>query len=406
MIGRLQCKNSSGLICRIHWKHSTSIRRFIHSSTSLFNEGYDRKKDMTNIDSYGVKTTKFTKGIANPTRYLRRSFVPRSKKVNAVDTESEDDKFESSILKTLVIKPCTTVTTGERYDLGKCLEILNINGFQPSNLIPGEIVSFNYRTNGIDGTIMILGQTGSVVCWGVDERTALIEIVPLISEATVNKLEVEEYETEDMDYIEIESAEDLENLRSHSGIQSDPKTNSRLIGDVILINSIEKSEGILDKAAFSSGLSRSTALAVLENAMERHISNTRIITEKISTGLKLKVKESDALKSIGRLFLIRGRLNLYSELIETPDLYWSEPELEIIFKDVSRYLDISPRINILNSKLDYSTDECRAILSLLNERNSSFLEWIIIYLITFEVIFELFHFYKSNQESTKRVEVD
>ncbi|CAI6442802.1 CMF_HP2_G0012080.mRNA.1.CDS.1 [Saccharomyces cerevisiae] len=75
---------------------------------------------------------------------------------------------------------------------------------------------------------------------------------------------------------------------------------------------------MLDKAAFSSGLSRSTNLAVLEEAMEKHISKTRTITENISKGTKLNLRSSDALKSIGRLFLIRGKLNLYSELIETP----------------------------------------------------------------------------------------
>ena len=171
---------------------------------------------------------------------------------------------------------------------------------------------------------------------------------------------------------------------------------SFLCGDLILINSLDSDQGMLDKAAFSSGLSRSTNLAVLEEAMEKHILKTRTITENISRGTKLNLKSSDALKSIGRLFLIRGKLNLYSELIETPDLYWSEPQLEEIFKNVSRYLDIAPRINILNSKLDYSTDECRALISLLNERNSTFLEWIIIYLIAFELCFEIYHFYQKH----------
>lgn len=368
---------------------------------------HDKETSKKNyIENYGVRTTRFSKGKANPARYLRRSFVPKNVpgdgSLNAV---SATVKFDNEIMKTLPVRQCTTVTTCESYDLKKCLELLNHNGMRPVNLIAGEIVAFKYRCNGIEGDIMILGQTGSVVCWGFDEKIVIEKITPLIQVASINPLIVEDYESEDMDYAELTTFEEQETMRNNLNISQDFNADSLLIGDIILINSIDPALGILDKAAFSSGLSRSTSLAILENEMEKHISNTRIITEKISRGLKLNVKESDALKSIGKLFLIRGRLNLYSELIETPDLYWSEPKLEVIYKNVSRYLDISPRINILNSKLDYSTDECRAILSLLNERNSSFLEWIIIYLITFEVCFELFHFYRDyKKEQRKNIE--
>lgn len=387
---------------------SMSIRTLsLRSTNSSYKEFETDTKQVEssrkNTENYGVKTTRFTKGKANPARYLRRSFVPKNvpgdDSLNAV---SRTYNFDNEIMRVLPIRQCTTLTTCERYDLKKCLALLNYNGMKPSNLISGEIVAFKYRSHGTEGEIMVLGQTGTIVSWGFEEKIVVEKIVPLIQNASINPLTVEEYESEDMDYAELTTLEEQETIRRNLNISSDFNADSLLVGDIILINAINPTLGILDKAAFSSGLSRSTSLAILENEMEKHIANTRIVTEKISRGLKLKVKESDALKSIGKLFLIRGRLNLYSELIETPDLYWSEPKLEVIYKNVSRYLDISPRINVLNSKLDYSTDECRAIISLLNERNSSFLEWIIIYLITFEVCFELFHFYRDYQKDQQK----
>ena len=136
----------------------------------------------------------------------------------------------------------------------------------------------------------------------------------------------------------------------------------------------------------------------LEATLDSHIEKTREFTESLSRGRKLNISEKAVLQSTGRLFLMRGKLNLYSELIETPDLYWSEPQLEKIYRQISRNLDIQPRISILNTKLDYATDEARALMAVLNEKKGTRLEWIIIYLITVEVCFELFHFYEKYQD--------
>ncbi|KOH01109.1 Mrx10p DI49_0460 [Saccharomyces eubayanus] len=347
-------------------------------------------KDSSPMDTK-IKTMKTLTNSKNPTRYLRRSFVP-----NHRNEEREHDNLKDVLSKKyLKMESCTTITTGEGYNLKECVRFLKSQGYKPTNLITGEIVTFRYQDNGHKGDIMILGQNGSIVSWGFGESTVRDKIVPLVEGASINPLAKEDFETEDMDYVELVKKQDVERfLSGNNGAKPKFVDESFLSGDLILINSLDADQGMLDKAAFSSGLSRSTNLAVLEEAMEKHISKTRTITENISKGTKLNLKSNDALKSIGRLFLIRGKLNLYSELIETPDLYWSEPQLEVIFKNVSRYLDIGPRINILNSKLDYSTDECRALISLLNERNGAFLEWIIIYLIAFELCFEIYHFYQ------------
>ncbi|CAR29764.1 hypothetical protein ZYGR_0AD04480 [Zygosaccharomyces rouxii] len=350
------------------------------------NEGQSR------LDDLNVRTMKSPRSSQNLSKNLRRAFVPH---FNLTRYNFRDD-LESVLLKCLKVKSCTTVTTAESYDLSKCIALLHSQGFQPVSLIPDEIITFRHHCNGSTGDIMILGQSGSIICWGFDEATVNQNILKLVEDARTNPLNPDEFESEDMDYVELENKLQLESVQLESANHAAVKylETSLLVGDLILINSTDPGAGLLHKAAFSSGFSRSTKLAVLENAMERHIVETRIITEKVSKGVRLNLKRGDALKSIGRLFLIRGKLNLYSELIETPDLYWSEPQLEKIFKETSKYLDIGPRINILNSKLDYSTEETRALMGVLSEKNSTVLELIIIYLIAFELCFELYHFYE------------
>ncbi|QLQ80994.1 hypothetical protein HG537_0E03490 [Torulaspora globosa] len=356
-----------------------------------------------------LRTMKPPSGTQDSSRYLRRTFAPKYQRSRSLI----EDELEHVLTSALTVKPCTTVSTGERYDFEKCIQLLYSKGLRAVSLIPDEIISFRYQANGYRGDVMILIQNGTIVNWGFDETFVSQNILHLVEDARINPLPHESFETEDMDFVEVESVEQYETIQASVLQTSDIATTlakyagtSFLAGDLIVINSIDSDSGMLDKAAFSSGLARSTNLAVLEKALEAHISQTRIITEKISKGVKLKLGEGEALKLIGKLFLIRGKLNLYSELIETPDLYWSEPQLERTFKETSKYLDIGPRISILNSKLDYSTDECRALMSVLSERKSTFLEWIIIYLITLEIVFELYHFYEryylDNPKFTKK----
>lgn len=328
----------------------------------------------------------------NAARKLRRSFVPQSNRTHYISK----DQLAPHLISNFKVRSCTTITTSEKYDLFKVILLLNDQGLQPTNLIPGEIVTFKYTHDGDRGDVMILGQNGSIVSWGFDENTVLENILPLVSSARMNPLDRQKYESEDIDYIELVTEEDVAIIGLPSNIA---REESFISEDLLVVNSTNRSLGLLDKAAFSSGISRSTFLAVLESALDEHITQSRVITETFSKGTQINLKEKHFLKSIGRLFLIRGKLNLYSELIETPDLYWSEPQLEKIFKNVSKYLDVTPRINILNSKLDYSTDESRALLAVFNEKKSTFLEWIIIYLIAFEVCFELYHYYEKH--STK-----
>lgn len=380
-------------------RNGIKFRYLATKSTASVNEKLLKDSDLN------LRTMKAPSSPQDPSRYLRRTISPKYKRAFASVNDDDLEKVLTSFLK---VKPCTTVTTGERYDLRKCIQLLHAKGFQPTSLIPDEIITFKYQGDGYKGDVMIISQNASVVSWGFDETFVSQNILHLVEEARINPLAQDAFETEDMDYVEVENYEQFQSINSKaSGSATVGATlakygeTSFLAGDLIVINSTDPDSGMLYKAAYSSGLARSTSLAVLENSMEAHISRTRIITEKISRGVKLNLNEGEALRSIGRLFLIRGRLNLYSELIETPDLYWSEPLLERIFKQTSRYLDIGPRINILNTKLDYSTDECRALMGVLSEKKGTFLEWIIIYLISLEIIFEIYHFYERYYLDTR-----
>lgn len=86
-------------------------------------------------------------------------------------------------------------------------------------------------------------------------------------------------------------------------------------------------------------------------------------------------------------------LNLNSDLLDTPDMYWTAPDLEELYGKISRVLDNRARIAVLNKKLDYASELADVLGSHLSEQHTWKLEWGIIALITVEVVSDVLHWF-------------
>ncbi|KAF5100580.1 hypothetical protein D0Z00_001199 [Geotrichum galactomycetum] len=280
------------------------------------------------------------------------------------------------------------MSTCEHYNLAKAIEILHeeLGLRNAAVLIPGEIahVSFphSWRPSAEAADVLILGSSGSVVGWGMTESEMRELVVEPLRRAEVGSYGANAIESEDMDFVTATAAE------PDSGVNAERST---MVGDVMVVSDNIK-DPILVKAAFSSGLARSTKLATLENRFEAHLSTTKDLIDNLAAGRELGIRGTKLLQLTGELLSLRGQLNLHSELIETPDLYWEEPELEQLYSLISRKLDVATRIAILNKKLDYASESINVLKSHLSEEQGVRLEWMIIILIMVEVGFEIFHF--------------
>ncbi|EMG50405.1 MRX10 MIOREX complex component 10 [Candida maltosa Xu316] len=275
----------------------------------------------------------------------------------------------------------TSVTVGDSIDFEKLIP--GIKGYEFQIVIPDEVINISNSTS----NLMILSN-GTLVGWNLTEEE-ISHYLPILEDSIVNKFD--SFESEEIDWIELKELPE----------QPLNKGSSYLHGEVMVVQGPTPEKRLLDMAAFAIGLSRSTRLSILETQLDEYLELTKNNSEHLAEGKAITTKEHEFLKITGQLFLLRGKLNLYSELIDTPDLYWSEPTLEKIYYSISKVLDINSRISILNRKLDYSTEEQRAFLSVLNEKKSTRLEWIIIWLILIEVCFETFHFYEKYEDKKK-----
>jgi uncharacterized Rmd1/YagE family protein len=79
-------------------------------------------------------------------------------------------------------------------------------------------------------------------------------------------------------------------------------------------------------------------------------------------------------------------------MLDLPDYCWSSAKMEECFDNISRNLDVRPRIAIFNKKLDYANEIAEVLRNHLHEEHSLKLEWCIIILISVEIAFECIHF--------------
>ncbi|MCJ1421035.1 hypothetical protein MMC32_007397 [Xylographa parallela] len=254
-----------------------------------------------------------------------------------------------------------------------------------------------------------------IVAWNVPEDSLIILATKTLFPAVINP-HLERLETEDLEYVE-DPTKDSSSMKGDT-IYLGCKSGNVQIPPKMLVDSANTdgmqpslhecpTSGVnitLAKIAFSSGLARSTKLAVLENLLDEYFESTRSIPTMLSRGKGLPFTRSFVLQKTGQLMSIRAQLNLYSELTDSlPDLFWDsryELGLERSYDQVGRALDVGVRIKTLNEKVDYAQEIASVLRAQLSEQHGNRLEWIIIALITIEVGFEVRRIYNEKRSSS------
>lgn len=241
--------------------------------------------------------------------------------------------------------------------------------------------------------------SGTVVAWSLpDGFTSYLASRTLLPAA--ENPHTDNLETENMDFIE------------------DPRRESSSIkGDTIILGTKASDDSpssapnrqsvdtVLTKIAFSSGLARSTKLAVLESLLSDYFESTRNIPTLLSQGSRLPYTRDFILRKTGQLLSVRAQLNIYSELTDSlPDIFWDsrhELGLEGYYEEAGRALDVGIRIKVLNERMDYAQDIANVLRERLSETHGLRLEWIIILLIAVEVGFEVLRLWKEREAESK-----
>lgn len=161
---------------------------------------------------------------------------------------------------------------------------------------------------------------------------------------------------------------------------------TRIIEDHI---EIESADPIL-LFSLSQGMAQSIKLASFEANAITTINNTNYIPQSLAEKGKISLNRHEIAKIRGQLFLTKSDIILNYDLLDTPDFFWEYPEYEDYYKIAAKYLEISPRTEVLSKKLETIHELFEMLADEQKHRHSSRLEWIIIWLIAFEIGMTIF----------------
>ncbi|XP_063040323.1 required for meiotic nuclear division protein 1 homolog isoform X2 [Engraulis encrasicolus] len=275
------------------------------------------------------------------------------------------------------VMQCIAFATADQYHLPTLCHDLIANGFYEITDLPRDasnvlVIGTDNVSKPNDNGMVFLFREGSVVFWNVEEKT-LKTVMRILEHHEIQPYEIAlvHWENEEINY-------------------SIGVGNSKLHRGSFLLNSeLDYEQMILEKFAFSNALSLSVKLAIWEISLDNFVESIQSIPEMLKSGQRVKLSRSEVLQKIGELFSLRHCINLSSDLLMTPDFYWDRENLEQLYDKTCQFLSINRRVKVVNEKLQHCTELTDLMRNHLSEKHSLRLEWMIVILITIEVMFEL-----------------
>ena len=170
----------------------------------------------------------------------------------------------------------------------------------------------------------------------------------------------------------IETDENLQKVIVKNNYVTVPKIDSSILRIVML------------------NIGQSVALEHYEVLTDALIASSKHYILELEKHGKLSISKTNLLKYIGKVLNVKNSIvdNLY--ILDDPNLVWDNEELNLLNRLLKTNFDINPRFKDLDYRLQIVEDNLTLFTDVLNVRESSRLEWIIIILILIEIIIALF----------------
>ncbi|XP_054990887.1 required for meiotic nuclear division protein 1 homolog isoform X1 [Sorex araneus] len=272
---------------------------------------------------------------------------------------------------------CTAFATADEYHLGNLAQDLASHGYVEVTSLPRDAANIlvmgveNSAKEGDPGT-MFFFREGASVFWNVKDKT-MKHVMRVLEKHEIQPYEIAlvHWENEELNYTKTEGQSKLQR------------------GEIRLNAELDLDEAILEKFAFSNALCLSVKLAIWEASLDKFVESIQSIPESLKAGKKVKLSHEEVMQKIGELFALRHRINLSSDFLITPDFYWDRENLEELYDKTCQFLSINRRVKVMNEKLQHCMELTDLMRNHLNEKRALRLEWMIVILITIEVMFEL-----------------
>ena len=219
---------------------------------------------------------------------------------------------------------------------------------------------------------------GCIVLWNLTPKEEKIVVETALESDSNQSLEEKQQEEDDMTYSY------ANNIDATTIPRSLPK-KTKVESDEIILMTYELGE----KMAISLAFAQSVKLSLHEETIDEKIELYKKYPEILSQTGKIHLSQTDIAKKIGELFIVKNRINLYSDMLDTPDVFWEEDEFEPTYKKVRKYLDMDKRIEVMNQRMDIIRELLELLSTQQDQTHANRLEFIIMVLIVIEVVIEV-----------------
>jgi uncharacterized Rmd1/YagE family protein len=221
---------------------------------------------------------------------------------------------------------------------------------------------------------MFVFSYGVVVFWNFTEHQEKDILADLTFADAENEpslltrpLEQDDYETEEFHF---EYSTDVE--------------RPRVFNDMITL--LPRSDHMI-KLTISHAIAQSTKLCFFEERMGETMNNAQHVPKTLALTGELNMTRTEIVKILGNLFKNRVDINLSSNILDVPNFFWdSEPTLHPLYAAVREYLEIDPRIKVLNERCRVFLDLAEILSDSVADAKMSAITWIVIILIIVSIL--------------------
>ena len=171
-------------------------------------------------------------------------------------------------------------------------------------------------------------------------------------------------------------------------IDTDPQLSSSIVkNNFVTVPSLTPS--IMRIVTLNTG--QSVALEYYEMLTDEMITSSKHYILELERKGKLTISKTNLLKYIGKVLNVKNSIidNLY--ILDDPNLVWDNEELNFLNRQLKANFEINTRFKDVDYRLQIIEDNLTLFTDVLNVRESSRLEWVIIILIVLEIAIALGH---------------
>ncbi|VDC07487.1 unnamed protein product [Peniophora sp. CBMAI 1063] len=219
-----------------------------------------------------------------------------------------------------------------------------------------------FDTQSEDGLAEIfLFKYGTVVIWGMSEAQEK-RFLSSLKRFEVDKLGPSDVEMEDLNFYYA--------------------NYSRIYNDVI---TLRKGSSYMTKLSLSHALAQSVKISLFEEHISTTIEETKDYPEIISETGKINLSHKEIMMKMGEVFLLRGNIAAVGSVLDSPEVFWTYPDLQPLYDAARSYLEIPQRIQLLDTRVEVLQDMLSLLKESVGSRHSELLEKIVIWLIVVEI---------------------